>query len=179
VTGHLGLPKTRSIHRCIVLRSCETENLKDIAAADGRRVAIEELLAPSDFVVPFQGEVYVGLIWACDDSFDESRRKEVVAKLIQSGCRYVVCGGMRCEAWHDAADLAWAILDVESPLQETPAVMTTWHTDESEEDVIHFAFNLTNFNEHAFEKYFVILIGHDPSRRSRIEKLIEAVLAPA
>jgi UDP-N-acetylmuramyl pentapeptide synthase len=76
--------------------------------------------------------------------------------------------------------MAWAILDTESaPGQETPHVMTTWHTDEPEQEVVFFAFNLTNFDEHDFRKYLVLTIGHDSVVRNRLEKLIRSTLIPS
>jgi hypothetical protein len=72
--------------------------------------------------------------------------------------------------------MALAALSVElGPGQEMPTVMTTWHTGESVEDVVFFAFNLTNFDEHDFRKYLVLMIGHDPAGQNCIEGLIRAV----
>jgi hypothetical protein len=141
--------------------------------ADLRQVFFEELATPGDLVIPFEGEAFVALIWGCNVSFDASQRHDVATALIESGCRYVVCGGKDCEAWHDDTDMACAVLEVESS-QEIPFVMTTWHTDESVEDVVFFAFNLTNFDEHDFRKYLVLMVGHDPSEQNHIETLIQA-----
>jgi hypothetical protein len=133
------------------------------------------LTVPSDFVVPFTGESYVALIWG-NISFHANERQEVAKALIDSGCRYVVCGGQDCEAWHDETDMVWAMLSVElGQGLEMPAVMTSWHNNESEEDVVYFAFNLTNFDEHEFNKYLVLMIGSDHSEERRIEELIEAI----
>jgi hypothetical protein len=66
-----------------------------------------------------------------------------------------VCGGKNCEAWHDDADMVVVILELDSG-QELPMVMTTWHSDEPEEEVVFFAFNLTNFDQHDFRKYLVL-----------------------
>lgn len=43
-----------------------------------------------------------------------------------------------------------------------PPVMTSWHADESEEAVLFFAFNCTNFEKHNFKKFLVLVIGHEP-----------------
>ena len=156
-----------------------TESLKEITSVDGRRVVIEEVLTPNGFVSPFNGDVYVAMLWACDDTFNADGRIEVATALIRSGCRYIVCGGVNCEAWHDYADLAWVNLDLlPGSSGETPAVMTSWHANESEKDVIWFAFNCTSFEEHDFRKFLFVLVGHDPLTQTRIEGLIQAAFSP-
>lgn len=141
-------------------------------ARPGWNVVIRQLTNPSEFVGPFGGEHYVSVIWGCDDTFDPERRHELATVLIHSGCRYVVCGGVGCEQWHDAADLAWVTIDLDNPSGDTPFVMTSWHTDDSEEDVIHFALNCTNFDEHDFTKLLVLLAGKEPTCRHKIEAVI-------
>jgi hypothetical protein len=101
----------------------------------------------------------------------------VATALIKSGCRYIVCGGVKCEQWHDEADLAWVMLDLESgPDNGMPLVMTTWHPDESEEEVVDFALNSTNFEECEFRCCLVLIAGDDPAVHERICGLVKSAL---
>jgi hypothetical protein len=75
----------------------------------------------------------------CDalGTWDPTERDALARALLDSGCRYVVCGGETCERWHD---------DVEELLAERaaargddgPFVGTTWHTGEAPGDVAEF-----------------------------------------
>ena len=63
-------------------------------------------------------------------------REEMAFAVLHSTARYVVCGGDGCEEWHDLIDMAWAVDYVND--RAPAAVMTTWHTEESEMDVVCF-----------------------------------------
>ena len=45
-----------------------------------------------------------------------------------------------------------------------PMLMTTWHNEESVEDVAFFAADCTNFDEHDFRKYLILIVGNDSAR---------------
>jgi hypothetical protein len=153
------------------------QGVKEIVSTDGRHAVVEGLLAPSSLVIPFRDAAYVAVLWNCDETLGPDARNEVATALIQSGCRYIVCGGVNCERWHDDADLACVKLDLESNSGgEIPFVMTSWHTDEAEEEVIFFAFNCTNFEDHDFRKFLFLVVGNELSKQQRIERLIESAL---
>ena len=128
-----------------------------------RRVVLYKLSNPDNLLKSFDGEHFVAILWATDNTFGQKDRMQVAAALIQSGCRYIVCGGVDCEQWHDDADLAWVGLDLDSS-GNTPHVMTTWHTNEATEDVIWFAKNNPTFGEHDFKSLLVLVVGEDASR---------------
>lgn len=141
---------------------------------DGRRVLGYALSPSGELTIPFEQEPFVATIWASDQSFCAKKRFEVAVSLIQAGCRYSVCGGENCEAWHDDADLAWVNLSVELGAgQEMPMVVTTWHFGESEEEVVSFARDLTNFAEHEFTNFLVLVAGEGVANEARVERLIQ------
>jgi len=147
----------------------------------GRRVVIGQMSVFADLEVPFTGEEYVGLIWAADSTLDEGDRMKVVGTLIDSGCQYIVCGGVDCERWHDDADLAFANLEVQSDSLRTdlPMVMTTWHDNESMEDVAFFAINCTNFDDHDFNRLLVLVVGQESERLDCVNRISRVLRAPA
>jgi hypothetical protein len=66
-------------------------------------------------------------------------RKRVSDWLVTSGCLYMLAWGVDCSIWDDAVD--WASLN-EFDFGDIPPerfVMTTWHDDESIEEVFAFA----------------------------------------
>ena len=134
-----------------------------LTTPSGHRVVIGQLSANDDLVVPFKVEEYVGLVWAADNTFDEAARMKVVATLIDSRCRYVVCGGVDCERWHDDADVAFASLEASSHAN-VPFVMTTWHHNESVEDVVFFATYCTSFDDYDFKCLLVLVVGKESER---------------
>jgi hypothetical protein len=81
--------------------------------------------------------------------------------LLEGGCRYAVCAGADCEAWHDAIDLEFVKLHSDDPehVINTVHVMTTWHQGESPDDVAFFFVMNTNFDAHDFDRYLVLHLG--------------------
>jgi hypothetical protein len=128
-------------------------------------------------VVPFTGEEYVGLVWAADDTFDDATRMKVVGALIDSGCRYLVCGGVDCEQWHDDTDVAFASLEASSDA-DVPFVMTTWHYNESVEDVVFFATYCTSFDDYDFKCLLVLVVGKESERADFAAQISQALRAP-
>jgi hypothetical protein len=59
--------------------------------------------------------------------------------LVQTGCLFMMAWGIKCSTWDDSVD--WALLD-EFNFKEIPEesnIMTSWHEDESLEEVFSFA----------------------------------------
>ncbi len=61
--------------------------------------------------------------------------------LIKRGASYVCCWGPGAERLHDCFDEAE--LDPDADSVDAPIVMTTWHEDESLEEMVWFALNST------------------------------------
>ena len=118
------------------------------------------------FVDPFPGSLFPCLIWDHEGRFTEPARSAIARALLDAGCRYAVCGGNNCEAWHDAVDAAFvnAHLDDPDDLRESMHVMTTWHDGETPDDVAFFFVLNTNFDEHDFRRYLVLHVGTGPAR---------------
>lgn len=61
----------------------------------------------------------------------------VTGTLLDAGCAYACCYGSGCERVHDVADeelVGRTVLEC----RQWPVVMTTWHTHETLDDVLHF-----------------------------------------
>ncbi len=66
-------------------------------------------------------------------------RNRVSAWLVSAGCLYALAWGHECSIWDDAVD--WANIDAVDfkPTPPERFVMTTWHEDETIEEVFWFA----------------------------------------
>ncbi|HKY40435.1 MAG TPA: hypothetical protein VJN18_31090 [Polyangiaceae bacterium] len=98
----------------------------------------------------------------------DASSKALTQLLLRGGCRYVVCGGTHCEAWHDLIDLIFVTEHLEAPDAERDRahVMTTWHDKELPDDVAFFFVYNTNFDDVRFDRYLILHLGTDPSAQS-------------
>ena len=122
--------------------------------------------APGDFVSPFPGALFPCMIWDHDGRFTEAQRGEVARQLLQSGCRYAVCGGRSCGAWHGTVDEEFVQQHLDDPDEtlDDVHVMTTSHAEESPDEVAFFFVLNTNFGDHYFEHYLVLHVGDGQAR---------------
>ena len=127
---------------------------------------------PEDFTLFFKRTPYPCLIWA-GRSTSAAFKADLVRRLIQSNCRYVVCAGTECQAWETAADEAFVNSDADFNPPDERHVMTTAHEGESPDEVAFFFVNLTNFDDHDFRRYAVMFIGADESTRREVMARIE------
>ena len=79
-----------------------------------RAIAID---GPRGFASPFPDALFPCLIWDHDGHFTEAQRSAVARALLKGGCRYAVCGGQSCEAWHDSVDTAFVEQHLDDPEQ--------------------------------------------------------------
>ena len=85
----------------------------------------------------------------------------VSERIVAAGCRYVMAWGEQCERFHDSVDLA----SREPYDYDVPAdhfIMTTWHDDESLENVFWFAQFCADFSndEVQLRKTVILHISH-------------------
>jgi hypothetical protein len=123
-----------------------------------RAIAVD---GPGGFVSPFPGALFPCLIWDHEGRFTDADRSAVAKALLEAGCRYAVCGGESCEAWHDAVDTEFVRQHLADPedVREAVHVMTTWHDGESPDDVAFFFVLNTDFDDHDFSRYLILHVG--------------------
>jgi hypothetical protein len=151
-----------------------------LAEKNGKSYVATTVEAPGEFVVPFGGDTFPCLLWDHQGGFTASDRSALAKALLNSGCRYAVCGGTDCEAWHDAIDLEFVTAhstDAEDVI-DAVHVMTSWHDRESPADVAFFFVSNTNFDAHAFDRYLVLHLGTGADRAEVDEAVREYALGP-
>ncbi|PVM92076.1 hypothetical protein DDF62_02675 [Caulobacter radicis] len=72
-------------------------------------------------------------------SADPAWRARVSTWLVYGGCLYAMTWGTGCEAWHDAIDDAFIAAFPGDLPGDDQLIMTTWHDDESLDEVAWFA----------------------------------------
>lgn len=113
---------------------------------------------------PFVALQFACLLWNHSVERDVAAAGALLGSLIDSGCRYLVCAGLDCVWWHDLADELFVAKYLDAPDEERERnhVMTTWHAQESPDDVaFFFAFN-TSFDAISFDRFLVLHLGDGP-----------------
>jgi hypothetical protein len=139
---------------------------------EDRRALLQTVEDASQAEVPHDGEPFVCAVW---DAIGGSTAEERIAfgrRLVAAGCRYTVSGGDDCGRWHDDMDVGF----VELPEAEWDArfLMSSWHTGETLEQVIWYAFACTGSEELTFRRWLVVLRGGDEALRQRVERAVAA-----
>ena len=94
-------------------------------------------------------------------------RSDVCARLMNSGCLYVMAWGQDCELWHDAAD--WALLEMFDfgDIPDDRSAMTTWHSDETLDEVFWFAGHCASHPTVALEETIILHVS-DSKRNAEL-----------
>lgn len=77
---------------------------------------------------PFKAVVVI------EGTYSPQWQDEVSRWLVESGCRYMLAWGPDCSSWDDSVDYA-VILKFPGETPEDAFVMTTWHENQTLEDV--------------------------------------------
>jgi hypothetical protein len=137
-----------------------------LAENNGKSYVAIAIDNPDDFSSPFPDVLFPCLIWDQVGHFTDGHRSSVAKALLESGCRYAVCAGENCEAWHHAIDshLVQQHLDDSDEVREALHVMTTSHEGETPDEVAFFFVLNTNFDYHDFTHYLVLHVGTGPAK---------------
>ena len=115
---------------------------------------------------------YPALVWNTMPGVKTEEIASVMQRLMANGCRYIVAAGTECERWHDIADDQFLAQFSTESERDANFVMTSWHVDESAEDVMLFLVYGTNFEEHDFKEFLVLQFGDDTMVESQLSAAI-------
>ena len=86
-----------------------------------------------DHLGPFRAVVIL------DDEYSDNWQDIVSRWMVDAGCLYMMAWGPNCSSWDDSVDYAQIQKFLPDEAPEEQFVMTTWHNDESLEEVFWFA----------------------------------------
>ena len=132
--------------------------MEPIVTHSGHRYWWTDLRGAADFRAPAAGAPFTCLLWDTTGTWDPEERGALVERLLDAGCRYLVCGGQTCERWHDDADeaLAYRVAMGDGP---APEVITTWHADEPVEEVAEFFVVHATVADNQIREHLVLQVG--------------------
>ena len=76
-----------------------------------------------------------------DFDFQNTELKRFFTKILRQGGVYFVVHGRHCSRVHDLIDFVF-VKGVKGKFEEDGIIMTTWHDNEKEEEVVWFALNV-------------------------------------
>lgn len=151
-----------------------------LARHGSRQYHTESIEVPLRIAAPFEGETFACLLWNHSPTRDIERASALVDSLIEGGCRYFVCGGPDCEWWHHLTDELFVSRNLDATDEERKRnhVMTTWHAEESADDVAFFFVFNTSFDDVAFDRFLVLHLGDGPNLEA-VNRAVQASLEPS
>jgi len=108
---------------------------------------------------PFDGADFVALIINNDPEISDADQYALSLALVRAGCRYAVCIGHNCSTWDDSVDCA--NIEVDPDLTESKFVMTTWHENDTTDEIANFFLNCTTFNDNVFTNFLILSVGQN------------------
>jgi hypothetical protein len=116
------------------------------------------------------------MLWDSGTGATEEEMDALASQMVDAGCRYAVCGGQNCEAWHDSVDRAkFAVARVKDYSDEEldkHFIMTTWHTDETIKKVVWFAVHCTEYDDIVFRYVMVLVLGGNNRNAKTVERRV-------
>ncbi|HRE90562.1 MAG TPA: hypothetical protein PK095_15630, partial [Myxococcota bacterium] len=117
------------------------------------------MLPDSDLPVLEGFSPYKAVVIAETQASEEWKAK-VSRWLVDTGCRYMMAWGHDCSTWDDSVDVACLEKHDFGDISEEDFVMTTWHDNESLEEVFLFAKTNTFYMDSPIKNLLFLHIGH-------------------
>lgn len=99
---------------------------------------------------------------------------EVSEWLLRAGCLYMMAWGENCSSWDDAVDFANLEMFDFGAIPEDQDAMTTWHENETLEEVFWFAKSLAKHPAVELERTLLLHISDNNEERKLLEAYINA-----
>lgn len=128
---------------------------------------LSQLNAPWLFSSPFAGQEFALMLVVADPTITDDDRYDLSKEFVRQGCRYAVCAGDQCSRWDDSIDIAYIESQGASTSDER-FVMTTWHEEESLEDIVDFFRLCTAFDDFTPHHYIALILGGDNSVKQAV-----------
>ncbi|MEM1037014.1 MAG: hypothetical protein AAGI14_09680 [Pseudomonadota bacterium] len=98
--------------------------------------------------------------------------------LVRRGCKYVMAWGDDCSSWDNSVDLANLEQYEFGDIPEEKRIMTTWHDEETLEDVFWFCEYLVRHPIHTLTRTILVHIANRARKDEILNLYTTAVLEP-
>lgn len=147
-----------------------------ISQQGNRRFWFLRLDPPYDKAIAGFGAPFVTIVVACDPRITPGEQVGISMQLVANDCRYVLAWGINSSTWDDSVDMAFIGSDPEFNPPVERLVMTTWHDDETIDDVVSFALLNTSFGLHGFSDFLALMSGDNSEIESAVLAAIRSKL---
>ena len=145
--------------------------MKPVSNASGTPVWCGSTARPYAFTSPAGDRQFSLLLVVGDADVSAEEQDELSEAFVRQGCRYAVCFGHDSSSWDDSIDMVSVMDEVED--RSAPFVMTSWHEDESLDEVVDFFAALTKFDDWLPEAFVAVVVGGPAD----LEAAVRAALA--
>ncbi len=136
-------------------------------------VWLTEIQRPYVMKSPFDGGDYALLLINNDGSIRPTERVALSEEIVRTSCRYAVCTGFYCSEWDDSIDEAYVGSDPNFDPPDERFVMTTWHENETLNDVVEYFRWNTVFDDFVPDKFLIMVIGPTQALQYELLELVE------
>lgn len=110
-----------------------------------------------------------------DQKISIDRKNQISMDIVFSGCEWVACLGYDGSDWDDRLD--WSYLEsIDYDVSFDEVLLTSWHDDETLDDVLELLLSCAARNDEPFGKVAVILLGSDNYSVAGIKQAITDLL---
>ncbi len=102
------------------------------------------------------------------DNLEFKLIEPLVKKLIELGCKYIVCAGPYSESLHDFVDDVISDMPLGGHQENGVNIMTTWHDTDTDDEVADFFLHATNVSN----SLLVAFLDEEKTEDSRLKKAI-------
>lgn len=136
--------------------------------------AVQHLRRPFSVLSPWPGEEFALLLVIRDPDVTPDEKATLSRQIVDAGCRYAVCTGVDSGGWDDSIDHAVVEAELAGRRPESKTVMTTWHENETLEEVVTFFLNHTTFEDFRPSFRLALQLGGTDQDWLVLERLLHA-----
>jgi hypothetical protein len=111
--------------------------------------------------VPFDRGEFAAWILSADPALEPAEQNSIATALIDAGCRFAVSSGYNASSWDGAVDYAYLLRHPGPEVDPANFVMTSWHENESLDEVAEFFVRNTSFETFSPKLFVVVGVGVD------------------
>lgn len=144
----------------------------------GARLWFSRIERPYSFAPPPDIGGFALLLVVGDEDVTPEEQSDLSEQFVRSGCRFAACAGVRCSTWDDSIDMVGVMDQVDG--KEAPFVMTTWHEDQSLQDLAEYFARDMAYDDWRAENFVALVVGGPPELARRVRSaLLRAFAADA